>query len=404
MKAGIILVGTELLNGGTVDTNSIYMAEELNKYGIEIEFKITVRDIKEEIIKTLKYCKKNVDLIIMSGGLGPTLDDITKEAIGEFLNKKLIVDDEELEELKVKFENVGLKVDTLNLREIEKPEGAITFKNDVGMAPAIFIDDIVAFPGVPKELYNMFPKFLSWYSIEKKLNNDSIFIKDLITFGMAESVIDKEIREFFTEEGIFYEFLVKDYGILVRLQSRISKKNNVEKIVKKIYNKIGEYIFGEDDERLESKVVSYLLKNNLTISTAESCTGGMIGAKLIGVAGISKVYQEGIISYSNEAKILRLGVSEDTLKKYGAVSVEVAKEMLLNLKTDVAISTTGIAGPDGGSIEKPVGLVYIGIRVKNNIYIDKKIFKGDREKIRKRATNQALFNLIKFLDKGEWNE
>lgn len=404
MKAGIILVGTELLNGGTVDTNSIYMAEELNKYGIEIEFKIIVRDIKEEIIKTLKYCKKNVDLIIMSGGLGPTLDDITKEAIGEFLNKKLIVDDEELEELKVKFENVGLKVDTLNLREIEKPEGAITFKNDVGMAPAIFIDDIVAFPGVPKELYNMFPKFLSWYSIEKKLNNDSIFIKDLITFGMAESVIDKEIREFFTEEGIFYEFLVKDYGILVRLQSRISKKNNVEKIVKKIYNKIGEYIFGEDDERLESKVVSYLLKNNLTISTAESCTGGMIGAKLIGVAGISKVYQEGIISYSNEAKILRLGVSEDTLKKYGAVSVEVAKEMLLNLKTDVAISTTGIAGPDGGSIEKPVGLVYIGIRVKNSIYIDKKIFKGDREKIRKRATNQALFNLIKFLDKGEWNE
>lgn len=404
MKASIILVGTELLNGGTVDTNSIYMAEELNKYGIEIEFKITVRDVKEEIIKTLKYCKQNVDLVIMSGGLGPTLDDITKEAIGEFLNKKLIVDDEELEELKVKFENVGLKVDTLNLREIEKPEGAITFKNDVGMAPAVFIDDIVAFPGVPKELYNMFPKFLNWYSTEKKLNNDSIFIKDLITFGMAESVIDKEIREFFTEEGIFYEFLVKDYGILVRLQSRISKKNNVEKIVKKIYNKIGEYIFGEDDERLENKAVNYLLKNNLTISTAESCTGGMVGAKLIGVAGISKVYQEGIISYSNEAKVLRLGVNEDTLKKYGAVSEEVAKEMLINLKTDVAISTTGIAGPDGGSIEKPVGLVYIGIRIKNNIYIDRKIFKGDREKIRKRATNQALFNLIKFLDKGEWNE
>lgn len=404
MKAGIILVGTELLNGGTLDTNSIYMAEELNKYGVEIEFKITVRDIKEEILKTLEYCKKNVDLIIMSGGLGPTLDDITKEAIAEFLNKKLVIDNEELEELKIKFKNVGLEVDTLNLREIEKPEGAITFKNDVGMAPAVFIDDIVAFPGVPKELYNMFPKFLKWYSIEKNMSNDSIFIKDLITFGMAESVIDREIREFFTEEGIFYEFLVKDYGILIRLQSKNSKKNNVEKIIKKIYNKIGEYIFGEDNERLESKAINYLIKNNLTISTAESCTGGMVGAKLIGVAGVSKVYQEGIISYSNNAKMLRLGVNKDTLNKYGAVSEEVAKEMLLNLKTDVAISTTGIAGPDGGTKEKPVGLVYIGIKIKNNIYIDKKIFKGDRQKIRTRATNQALFNLIKFLDKGEWNE
>ena len=188
MKVGVILVGTELLNGGTLDTNSLYIAEELNKYGMEIEFKITVRDFKEEIYRAIDYCKKYVDLIIMSGGLGPTLDDITKEVIADYVKKPLVVDEEELKELKDKFEKAGLKFKNLNIKEVEKPEGSVTFKNDVGMAPAVYIDDIVAFPGVPKELYNMLPKFLTWYAKEKKLLDDEIYIKDLITYGMAESL------------------------------------------------------------------------------------------------------------------------------------------------------------------------------------------------------------------------
>ena len=398
MKVGVILVGTELLNGGMLDTNSLYIAEELNKYGLEMKFKITVRDFRDEIYSAIDYCKKNVDLIIISGGLGPTLDDITKEVIAEYVKKPLVVDDDELEELKEKFERAGLKFKTINVKEVEKPEGAVTFKNDVGMAPAVYIDDIVAFPGVPKELYNMLPKFLDWYVKEKKILDDEIYIKDLITYGIAESLLYEAVREFFTEEGIYYEFLVKDYGILIRFQSKMSNKNKVEKIVKKIYNKIGEFIFGEDNDRLEKKVVELLKKLNMNISTAESCTGGMLASKLIDVPGISEVFYEGVVSYSNEAKINRLGVRKEILDKYGAVSEEVAKEMVMGLTTDVALSTTGIAGPDGGSEEKPVGLVYMGIRIKDKIYVEKRVFRGDRNKVRERTVSHTLFTLIKILN------
>lgn len=398
MKVGVILVGTELLNGGMLDTNSLYIAEELNKYGLEMKFKITIRDFRDEIYSAIDYCKKNVDLIIISGGLGPTLDDITKEVIAEYVKKPLVVDNDELEELKEKFERAGLKFKTLNVKEVEKPEGAVTFKNDVGMAPAVYIDDIVAFPGVPKELYNMLPKFLDWYVKEKKILDDEIYIKDLITYGIAESLLYEAVREFFTEEGIYYEFLVKDYGILIRLQSKMSNKNKVEKIVKKIYNKIGEFIFGEDNDRLEKKVVELLKKLNMNISTAESCTGGMLASKLIDVPGISEVFYEGVVSYSNEAKINRLGVRKEILDKYGAVSEEVAKEMVMGLTTDVALSTTGIAGPDGGSEEKPVGLVYMGIRIKDKIYVEKRVFRGDRNKVRERTVSHTLFTLIKILN------
>lgn len=398
MKVAVILVGTELLNGGMLDTNSIYIAQELNKYGMEMEFKITVRDFKDEIYRAIDYCKKNVDLIIMSGGLGPTIDDITKDVIADYVKKPLIVDPEELEELKEKFKRGGYTFTNINKKEVEKPQGAITFKNDVGMAPAVYIDDIVAFPGVPKELYNMLPKFLNWYAKEKNLLDDEIYIKDLITYGIAESLLDEAVREFFTEDGIYYEFLVKDYGILIRLQSKMSEKNKVEKIIKKIYNKIGEFIFGEDNDRLEKKVVELIKEKNLTISTAESCTGGMLASKLIDVSGVSENFYEGIVSYSNEAKMKRLGVSKETLEKYGAVSEETAREMLMGLHTDIGLATTGIAGPNGGTEEKPVGLVYMGIKIKNKIYIEKKIFKGDRNKVRERTVFHTLFKLIKILN------
>ncbi|WP_279119672.1 CinA family nicotinamide mononucleotide deamidase-related protein [Fusobacterium varium] len=404
MKAGLILVGTELLNGGMLDTNSLYIAEELNKYGIEIEFKVTIRDFMDEIIKTVDYGKKNVDLIIMSGGLGPTIDDITKEAIAKYLNRPLIVEENELKELKEKFERAKINFVDINVKEVEKPKGAISFRNDAGMAPAIYIDGIAAFPGVPKELYNMLPKFLKWYSKEKNINADGIYIRDILTFGLAESLLDQEIRDFFTEDGIYYEFLVKNYGTIVRLQSKESNKNKVEKIVEKIYNKIGNYVFGENTDRLEKKVVELVKKLGMNISTAESCTGGMIASRLIDVPGVSEIFKEGIVSYSNDAKMKRLGVKKETLEKYGAVSKETAKEMVMGLDSDIAIATTGIAGPDGGTPEKPVGLVYIGIRVKNDIYVEKKFFNGDRMKIRERAVSQSLFSLIKILDKGEYDE
>ena len=397
MKAGIFLVGTELLNGATVDTNSIYIAEELNKYGIEIEFKMTVRDVMDEIVKALKYAKKNVDLVILTGGLGPTDDDITKEAMAKFLKKKLVVDEKEKKELLKKYKSYKNPNKT-NFKEVEKPEGAISFKNDVGMAPAVYIDGMVAFPGFPNELKNMFPKFLKYYVKENNLKSQ-IYIKDIITYGIGESVLETTVKDLFTEGDIFYEFLVKDYGTLIRLQTKIENKKNVAKIVKKLYNRISEFIIGEDDERIENTIYECLNSGEkpLTISTAESCTGGMIASKLIEVPGISKNFIESIVSYSNEAKIKRLKVKKETLEKYGAVSEEVAREMLAGLKTDIGISTTGIAGPDGGTKDKPVGLVYIGIKVKDEVKVFKRELKGDRNKIRQRAMMHALYNLLKIL-------
>ena len=399
MKAGIFLVGTELLNGATIDTNSIYIAEELNKYGIEIEFKMTVRDVMSEITKALTYAKKNVDLVILTGGLGPTDDDITKEAMAKFLKKKLVVDEKEKKELLKKYKAYKNPNKT-NFKEVEKPEGAVSFKNDVGMAPAVYIDGMVAFPGFPNELKNMFPKFLKYYVKENNLKSQ-IYIKDIITYGIGESVLETTVKDLFTEGDIFYEFLVKDYGTLIRLQTKIENKKNVAKIVKKLYNRISEFIIGEDDERIENTIFECLNsgENSLTISTAESCTGGMVASKLIEVPGISENFIESIVSYSNEAKIKRLKVKKETLEKYGAVSEEVAREMLAGLKTDVGISTTGIAGPDGGTKNKPVGLVYIGIKVKDEVKVFKRELKGDRNKIRQRAMMHALYNLLKILSK-----
>ena len=402
MKAGIFLVGTELLNGATIDTNSIYIAEELNKYGIEIEFKMTVRDVMSEITKALTYAKKNVDLVILTGGLGPTDDDITKEAMAKFLKKKLVVDEKEKKELLKKYKAYKNPNKT-NFKEVEKPEGAVSFKNDVGMAPAVYIDGLVAFPGFPNELKNMFPKFLKYYVKENNLKS-KIYIKDIITYGIGESVLETTVKDLFTEGDIFYEFLVKDYGTLIRLQTKIENKKNVVKIVKKLYNRISEFIIGEDDDRIENTIYECLNSGEkpLTISTAESCTGGMIASKLIEVPGISTNFIEGIVSYSNEAKIKRLKVKKETLEKYGAVSEEVAREMLAGLKTDIGISTTGIAGPDGGTKDKPVGLVYIGIKVKDEVKIFRRELKGDRNKIRQRAMMHALYNLLKILSKEVW--
>lgn len=397
MKAMLILVGTELLNGGMVDTNSIYMAEKLNKYGIEIYSKMTVKDSIPDIINAIEFGRKNCDLIITSGGLGPTIDDITKEAVAEYLGKKLIVDEDELLELKEKFRERDIKFLDINVKEVEKPEGSVTFKNGAGMAPAVYIDGIVSFPGVPVELYDMFPKFLKWYAEEKNLNSDEIYIKDLVTYGIAESHLDNMISDLFTEEGIEYEFLVKSFGILIRMQSKLSKKNIVEKIVEKIYNRVGDNIFGEDSERLESLIIDRLRKDKKTLSVAESCTGGLLADSFVNVSGASEVFMEGVVTYSNEAKMERLGVKKETLEKFGAVSSETAREMVLGLKTDAGISVTGIAGPGGGTLGKPVGLVYIGIRNGNEISVEKKIFKGSRRKVRERAVLHSLFCLNKML-------
>ncbi|MGL5544799.1 MAG: molybdopterin-binding protein, partial [Cetobacterium sp.] len=287
MRCTLIMVGTELLNGATLDTNSIFMANELNKVGIKIDFKLTVGDSLEKIIEAINFGKEKNNLVILSGGLGSTDDDLTKEAIGKFLNKKMIVEEKELIEIREKFKKLNIEFLKKNYKEVEKPEGAISIANDVGMAPAFFIDGIAAFPGVPKELYNMFPKFLKYYTDNYCENIDPIYIKDIVVSGIPESILEEKIKEFFIEPNIEYEFLVKDYGIIVRMQTLESFKNTVEKIKEKIYNSIGKHIITEDEEKIEEKVFELLKAKNYNLSVAESCTGGMLASTIVGVSGIS---------------------------------------------------------------------------------------------------------------------
>lgn len=401
MGCTLILVGTELLNGATLDTNSIFIAGELNKVGIKIDFKLVVGDSLEKIEKALRFAKQTSELVILSGGLGATDDDLTKEAIKKFLNKKLIVEKDEVEELKEKFKKRNIQFLDKNYKEVEKPEGAISIKNDVGMAPAFYIDGIAAFPGVPSELYNMFPKFLKFYTEKFCTDLDPIFIKDIIVCGIPESILEKRIKEYFIDPNIEYEFLVKDYGIIVRMQTSNRNKITVEKIKEKIYNSIGKYIIGEDTEKIEDKIFNILKKKNYSFSVAESCTGGMLSSTIIKIPGISKYFQEGMVTYSNESKVSRLKVDKNLIEKYGAVSKEVAEEMVNGLITDIGISTTGIAGPEGGTQEKPVGLVYIGVKVKEKVTTFKFNFTGDREKIRRKAVLHSLFELYKILEEDE---
>ncbi len=397
MKAILIMVGTELLNGGFIDTNSIFIGEELNKYGIEIESKIVVRDFKHEIIKGLEYAKKNAELVIVSGGMGPTLDDITKESIADFFNKPLIIDEIERCEFVEKFKRRDTNYKIVNYKEVEKPEGAISFSNDVGMANGIFVEGIAVFPGVPRELYNIFPKFLKWYRENHMHNIDEIYIKDLITVGVPESHLEERVKKYFLSDDVYYEFLVKDYGTLIRLQSRLSHKKVVEKIIENLYNELGNSIYGEDEERLETLLIKKLKEKGMDISVAESCSGGLLSSRIVSVSGASEVFKEGLVTYSNISKMKNLNVKESSLKKYGAVSEEVAKEMAKGLDTDFGISITGIAGPNGGTDKKPVGLVYIGFKIKDEVIAKRFIFRGNRDKIREKSVLQALYESVTIL-------
>ncbi|TDT69732.1 competence/damage-inducible protein cinA [Hypnocyclicus thermotrophus] len=398
MRAYIILVGTELLSGMMIDTNSIYIAEELNKIGITIIGKSVVSDDIDEIIDLLKYVYNKSDIVIFSGGLGPTIDDVTRDAISKFLNIKNEIDGFHYDKMIEKFKLRNIKIFEKNKKEVMVPTGSEVFYNEPGIAPGFYINKIAAFPGVPIELKNLFPKFLSFLKEKYSLNKE-VYIKDILFWGIAESILENEILDIIKnyENEIIFEFLVKDYGIIFRMQTEKHKIDLVNEIKNKIDNKLSGYIIGEDNERIETNVINKLIKQNKRISLGESCTGGLIASKLVSVSGASKVFTEGIVVYSNEAKHERLNVKKETIKKYGAVSKETVYEMLKGLKTEIGIAVSGIAGPNGGTKEKPVGTVYIGIK-KDDIYnIKKHHFNGNREKIRERASLTALFELLKLL-------
>lgn len=382
MNSTILSVGTELLLGQILNTNEKIISEKLKDVGIDVFYKGTVGDNPERLAKVISLAREATDLIVISGGLGPTEDDLTRETVAEVFNKKLILNEECLQHIREVFEKFGTKMTENNIKQAYIPEGAILMKNTEGTAPGFILEDnetvIAVMPGPPREMKKMLEESLIPY-LENK-NEGKIYYRNLRLIGIGESDLETRLIDMISgKTDPTMATYAKEGECMVRITSKKETINaarkSVDSILYEVKERVGEFIFSYDDEELIEVIANKLKENKLTIATAESCTGGALASKFTDIPGISEVYDGGFITYSNEAKIKEIGVSEEAIKKYGAVSELVAKEMAEGVRrernTDIGVSITGIAGPGGGSEEKPVGLAYIGIATKNNVNVFK---------------------------------
>lgn len=401
MKAEIISVGTELLLGDILNTNAQYLSKKLAELGIFLYRQMVVGDNMERIVQAFDEAFKRSDLVITTGGLGPTQDDLTKEAAAKFFSKKLVLHEPTLQAIKDYFKGREEYLTDGNIKQAYIPEGAIVLDNFYGTAPGCIIEDfgrrLIILPGPPKEMEPMFEMAVMPYL--QKLQNCVLYSEVLRIFGMGECLVVEKIKEIIeNQDNPTIAPYANEGEVLLRITARADNKKQAESmiapVVEKIREELGEYIYGVGEERLESVVVSLLKERGLTIATAESCTGGLVASRVVNVPGASKVFMEGIIAYSNEAKVRRLGVKEETLSRFGAVSEETAIEMAAGVAksagTSIGLSTTGIAGPTGGTPEKPVGLVYLGLYINGKTMVKKLQLGGDRNKIRNRSAMFAL--------------
>jgi len=406
MRAIFIAVGSELLEMDRIDTNSVFVSLKLLEYGILTDMKLVCNDEIENLSWIIKKAVKRAQLVVISGGLGPTDDDITREAVSKALKIPLIFKEEIVENIKLIFKRRGIDMPEINSRQGFVLENATLLENKVGSAPGQYIDiedcKVLLLPGPPGEMKPMFLKIL-----EEKiapLSKYFTYKKNFKFSGITESETDEKISGIYARYKNVKTTILASPGVIdIYLLGRSKKivyeaKETVDELAEKIRNKMKDYLITEKDVSFEEFIIEELIKNNITISVAESCSGGGLGNRLTDVAGSSKVFLGGIISYSNKLKSSLLNVPEDLLEKKGAVSKEVAKKMAEEIRkitgSDIGISITGIAGPGGGTKYKPVGLVFRHITAENydkGIY---KIFLGDRNIIKKRSVNFS-FNLIR---------
>ncbi len=375
MRAEILCVGTELLLGDTVNTNAAYISKKLSGLGIDCFQHSVVGDNDLRIKQSMKIALERTDILIITGGLGPTDDDITMQSVADFFDKKLVVHEESFKKIEKFFSSKNLKIPEKAKKQAAFPDGAKVIDNPLGTAPGIIweIKDkiIIVLPGVPEELYAIWEdsmeKYLGKYSehvIEKR------FLK---FFSIPEGALGEKIKDLMALGNPTVATLVSDGYTNVRLAAKAKTKEEASALIldveKEILNRIGDYFWGYDNDTLEKIVGKILLEKNLTVSTAESCTGGLVSSMLTDIPGSSAYIKLNSVTYSNESKIKQLGVNSDLIQKYGAVSEQVAGEMADGIRkvagTDIGVGITGIAGPTGGTAEKPVGLVYIAISDKN---------------------------------------
>lgn len=409
MRVELVSVGTELLLGDIVNTNTAYLSKELAALGLGVFRQTTVGDNRERLLKTLESAFLENDTVIITGGLGPTDDDITKECAAEYFGREFYFHEYSWVKILERLTRAGRNIITENnKKQAMIPEGAIVLENYCGTAPGIIIEEnnkrIVLMPGPPREIRDMFEKSVKPYL--EKFSSKQFISKYVRFYGIGESLLETKIKDIMDNQtNPTLALYAKTGEVLLRITASGDDKGECEQLINKqleeIEKRVGKYIYLVGDEDISSTqtemntvVANLLIENKFTISIAESLTGGKISSMLVEKSGISEALLEGIVCYSNKSKINTLGVREETLAKFGAVSEEVAKEMALGvanrLGADFAVSTTGIAGPNSDESGKPVGLAYIGIYSQGEVSVKEVVFTGDRELIRYRTSVEAL--------------
>ena len=410
-QASIITIGDELLIGQVIDTNSAWMAQQLNIAGIKVLRRVAVGDAWEEIWKALDEESKHVDIILITGGLGPTADDITKPLLNKYFNGKLIVDEGALQNVKYIFEKVlNRPMIESNLKQAEVPDTCKVIQNKRGTAPGMWFEKegkvFVSMPGVPFEMKGMMNDF-----VIPELSTHFIFPhithRTLLTVGIGESFLAEKIKEF--ETGLPTQIklaYLPNYGMVrLRLTSvgfdRIAVEKEIQEYFETLQQLVKDYLVTDLDEPMEKVTGKLLIARNKTVSTAESCTGGYIAHLLTTIPGSSAFYVGSVVSYSYKAKEDLLNVSKSVLETKGAVSedvvIQMAKGALASIQSDYVIAVSGIMGPDGGLPDKPVGTVWIAVGNKNNIEAQKLYFRFDRERNTQLTATNALNMLRKFI-------
>ena len=410
INATIITIGDELLIGQVIDTNSSWIAQQLNKIGVSVKKRVAVGDDAEEMKKALDIENGNTDVVLITGGLGPTSDDITKPFLCKYFNGKMVVNDGALENVKRLFEKVYHKpVTEVNLKQAEVPDVCEVIQNKRGSAPGMLFNNgksiFISMPGVPYEMQGIMEDFIPY--LEKKFSLPEIIHKTILTAGIGESAIAEILTNFEKElpKEIRLAYL-PNYGMVrLRLTSSGFDKIKTEKVInaqfRQLRDLVKDYMVTDVDENMQEVLGKILLKNKKTISTAESCTGGAIASLITSVPGSSAYFEGSVVSYSNKIKKSLLGVKESTLDQFGAVSEETVKEMLTGLlqkmNTDYGIAVSGIMGPDGGTPDKPVGTVWIAVGNRENQHVQKLKQRFERKKNIEVTSVMALNMLRKFV-------
>ncbi len=408
MKAYLITIGDEILIGQTLNTNAAYIGEKLIAEQISVVKSVVIGDNEEQILAEFEYGFSNFDIVIVTGGLGPTHDDLTRRCIVKFFNTELVFNEDVFSDIENIFKQRGREVTEVNKDQAFVPKIAEAIRNKRGTAPGIWIEQenkiFIAMPGVPFEMKEMMNEFVLPRLNRKKGKTDKVVLMTtLLTTGIAESSLYEklgDLNELLEDSKL--AFLPSQFGVKMRItvegEDFETANNKFSEIEQKIRHKVGRYIYGRNDDKLEEVVGRLLTDRGLTLAVAESCTGGLISSRITDVSGSSKYFERGLITYSNGAKVELLHVNEDFIQKYGAVSIEVCRQMAEGVRavsgTDVGLAVTGIMGPTADSTNKPVGLVYIGV-CDENICTARKFQFGQDRLLNKQRTSQAALELLR---------